>query len=292
MQQQALTQRDIELVVTLYKFRYLKTPQIRELHFPSEQTANRRLRSLTAQGLVKYFTVGNVPERIYYITRKGAQLVADQLGVTLTELKWSQHSHIPKDYYFMRHFLGINQFRIDITKACDASAIELLGFIPEYFGKQHAGGRITKHITDFVLDGYRPGEKLNHTPDAVLALMKSGKAALFFLEIDRGTEMISNPEKGFLKMVRFYAGYAETQKYKIYEQEFNCRPLNNFRLLTVTTSQKRLENMRRAATSYCKSLPALRYFWVTTFDSIAETDPLQQIWLSLQSADDKLYAIG
>lgn len=87
MNQQALTQRDVEVVLELYKYRYLKTSQIQQLYFPSLQTTNRRLRSLTEQKLVKHFQVPNVSERIYHISQRGASLVANQLGVTAESRK-------------------------------------------------------------------------------------------------------------------------------------------------------------------------------------------------------------
>lgn len=47
-----LTERDTEVMLDIYKYRYLSVSQIKRLHFPSLQTAYRRLRSLTAGGLI------------------------------------------------------------------------------------------------------------------------------------------------------------------------------------------------------------------------------------------------
>ena len=289
---QSITQRDIDTVITLYKHRYLKTSQIQQLYFPSLHTANRRLRSLTEQGLVKQFTVPNIPERIYHVAKKGAHLVAQQLSVTVPELKWSEHTHAPKDYYFMQHFLGINQFRMDVTKACAKSEIELLGFIPEYYGSKKASGHTTKYIKDFIIDAANPANKISHTPDAVFALQKSGKPALFFLEIDRGTEVLTNPEKGFLKMLHFYINYAKSGKFKTYQEEFKCAGLKVFRLLIVTTSAERLENMREASGGGAGGdTKLLRYFWLTTFAKVSAESFWQPIWTALQRADQATYAI-
>ena len=289
---QILTERDFEIILTLYKHRYLKTSQIKQLHFPSLQTANRRLRTLTELKLVKHFTVPNIPERIYCIGSRGANLVADQLEVTVDQLLWSKNTHAPKDYYFMQHFLAVNQFRIELTQACQNSAIELLGFIPEYFGTKHASGRVAKYIKDFVFDVQNRQEKITHTPDAVFALQKDGKPALFFLEIDRGTEVLSNPAKGFLKMIRFYHGYATTDKFRSYEQEFDCGRFKAFRLLIVTMSEQRLGNMRQASSNGVQAEKILRFFWLTTFDRVSADTLLTPIWTSLDANDGATYAIG
>ncbi len=293
MNQQPLTQRDLEVVLDLYKYRYLKTSQIQQLYFPSLQTANRRMRSLIDQKLVKHFSVPNVAERIYHISQRGASLVANQLGVTAEDLNWSKNTRAPKDYYFMQHFLGINQFRIDLNQACQNSPVELLGFIPEYFGSKHLSGRITKHIKDFVFDARNPRDKITHTPDAVFALQRDDKPALFFLEIDRGTEVLTNPYKGFLKMSRYYINYAKERKFKSYEQEFNCSQLHLFRLLIITTSEQRLNNMRQAATRHhSSSANVLRYFWLTTFDKVSVETMWYDIWLSLDKSDHAMYAVA
>ena len=289
---QFLTQRDIEIITTIYKHRYLKTPQIKQLYFPSEQTANRRLKSLTNHGLLKYFIVPNIPERIYYITKKGAHLVAEQLNLTINELAWTQITKQPKDYYFMRHFLGINQFRIDLTKACEPSEIQLVGFIPEYHWNKHATGRITKHIHDYVFDIENPREKISHTPDAVFALSRNDKTALFFLEIDRGTEVIGSPGKGLLKMLRYYINYGKSGKFRSYQQEFNCSQLSSFRLLIVTTTHARMANMCRSASQHYPTFKGLTFFWISTFEQVSMDSLFKPTWRSLAVTDKTEYAIG
>src|SRR3954468_19624887 len=102
---QGVTERDVQVLTAVHKHRYLSVSQIQRLHFPSLQTAYRRLRTLTGQGLLIGFTVPNVPEHVYYLSREGAAEVAGCLGVGLDALKWKEHSRSPKDYYFLRHFL-------------------------------------------------------------------------------------------------------------------------------------------------------------------------------------------
>jgi len=67
----------------------------------------------------------------------------------------------------------------------------------------------------------------SHTPDAVFALEKEGNAALFFAEIDRGTEIVSDPEKGFLKRVKFYLNYWVDGKYQVIKKSSAVRPLKH-----------------------------------------------------------------
>src|SRR5262247_1573099 len=115
-------------------------------------------------------------------------IVASAMEKDFEELSWYKYSKTPKDYYFLRHFLAIDDFRILMTKACTGTELDLLGFIPEYIGEKTKQGFVKKYIRD------NAGE-FSHTPDGVFALEKAGNAALFFLEIDRGVEVVSDPEK-------------------------------------------------------------------------------------------------
>ena len=64
-------------------------------------------------------------------------------------------------------------------------------------------------------------ESYSHTPDGVFALKKGDNAALFFVEIDRGTEIVSDPEKGVLKSIVFYLNYWVSGKFARYAKDFD-----------------------------------------------------------------------
>jgi hypothetical protein len=223
-----LTSRDIEVIVAVYKHRYLSVSQVEALRFPSKRTAYRRLQALTALGYLKSFTVPNIPERIYYLDKPGAEITAGELRITLDDLKWHRYTKVPKDYYFLRHFLAINDFRILLTLACQESPITLLGFIPEYFGEKTPQGNVKKYIRDRVCDISNQTRQYSHTPDAVFSLEKDGNPALFFLEVDRGTEIISDTEKGLLKSIVFYLNYWVDGSINAIKQILEGNSLNHF----------------------------------------------------------------
>jgi len=287
-----LTGRDIEVLMDLYKYRYLSVSQIQHLHFPSEQTAYRRIRALKGMSYLESFRVSNINEHICHLDKKGAEYVASELGVFVSDLKWYKRRE-PKDYYFMRHFLKVNDFRIALTLAYRNSEIDLLGFIPEYYGEKQERGEIKKYIRDFVLDIKNQARKIYHTPDAVFSLEKNKKAALFFLEMDRGTETLTDPEKGFLKCIDFYLNYWTSGRYHRYEADFGCEPFKVFRALIVTTSEERLQNMRQAVSGldFSPNL-AKRFMWLATDDKIGSETIFGSIWQSADIEDENLYRIG
>ena len=59
-----LTERDVQLLIDIYKMRYLSIAQIQRLHFPSEQTTYRRLRVLRSTGHVQMFSSPNIDSSI------------------------------------------------------------------------------------------------------------------------------------------------------------------------------------------------------------------------------------
>jgi len=82
-------------------------------------------------------------------------------------------------------------------------------------------------------------------------------------------------------------------QFKGYSKDFRCEPFKVFRVLVVTTSEKRLENMRVALQTIDSSLsPLLRFFWLTSFGQVMDNMIFGQIWKSLDAADARLHEIG
>lgn len=285
-------ERDSQILLTLYKHRFLTISQVQRVHFPSQQTAYRRMRILRQAGLVSAFTVPNIGECIYSVARKGMISVSASLGVEPVELKWTDIKTKPKDYYFMRHFLGINDFRISLSRACSNSEVSLMGFIPDYYGERTTDGGVAKYIKDVVCDIASERKDVSHTPDGVFALERNGKTALFFLEIDRGTEVVSNAERGVLKSLRFYVNYLLEGKFQRYAKDFQVESFRGFRSLYVTSSATRLENIRRATDALNISQKAKRFHWISTFERVNEKSIFEPIWVSIDPHDPHTYQIG
>lgn len=286
-----MTERDGEVLLSVYKHRFLTVTQIQRLHFPSMQTAYRRIRLLRTHGLLTNFTIPNIDEAVISIGRKGLTEIAALLGVERSELRWSDTKNKPRDYYFMRHFLAINDFRIQLASDCENSGIRLLGFIPDYFGERTKAGGTTKYIKDVVCDIETSRPEISHTPDGVFALERNSKAALFFVEIDRGTEGISDPEKGVLKAVRFYAQYLVSGKYQRYADDFKSEQFKGFRTLFVTSSETRVQNIRDVVSESDIPPKARLFVWLSTFERIRESGILSPVWFSAQQNDSTQYSV-
>ncbi len=287
-----LTERDGDVLADIYAHRFLTIPQIQRLHFQSMQTAFRRMRLLKVAGYVDSFSVVNVPDSIFRLSAKGLRLVAEVLGVERDDLKWNDPLTKPRDHYFMRHFLAINDFRITLSLACKGQSVKLLGFIPDYLGERTDKGGIVKYVKDKIcsVDAHR--SDISHTPDGVFALEKDGKAALFFLEIDRGTETVSDADRGVLKAVRFYVSYLAEGKYLRYAKDFRVEGFKGFRTLFVTSSKSRIVNIREAAAGLMVPPKALQFQWITIGDEIDSKGIFACRWLSLESGSYATYQIA
>jgi hypothetical protein len=288
-----VTSRDIAIIMDVYKYRYLSLSQIQQLHFPSLRTVQRRLKALTTLGYIKAFRAPSISERIFYLDKKGADIVATELHVAVEDLQWYRYTKAPKDYHFLKHFLAINDFRILITRACLYNSIQLIGFIPEYMGEKTQTGDVKKYIRDRVCDVKNQTIEYSHTPDAVFALGKNDSAALFFLEIDRGIEVISDPQKGLLKAVIFYLNYWVDGKYQHYSSDFANKPFKAFRSLFIVPSSERLQHLREEVTKLPFPKPeAKRFLWATTSGKVTTQTLFEPIWLSLDIHDGAFHKIG
>lgn len=302
MRYEKIQPRDIELLTHLYFHRFLTGELIAHLpltcgDFPSQQVANNRIRRLVEEKLAKAFTVHGIKGRVLRITENALPWIADWLDVGMDDLSWNKHQKDPKGYFFLRHLLLNNKFRIAVERATRDSDKELIDYIPEHIGKRHVSGRITENLSDSVADPVFAGLRVNHTPDAVFALRKNGKEALFFVEVDRGTErQYRNPDRPFYKMVRFYLGYMQTGRYKAFE-ELMGGAFTGFRVLLVSNSQKRIENMKAAMTITPSELQQKqRFIWLSVFDestSIKEyaSSFFEQTWRSLALGDNNEYRL-
>src|SRR5204863_5792266 len=86
---QHMTPRDRAILRDISQFRYLTSTQVERLHFGSRKLAQRRLRVLTAAGLLQRFAPVEARRAgfqtwWYCLSSAGARLVAAHVGVPLS----------------------------------------------------------------------------------------------------------------------------------------------------------------------------------------------------------------
>lgn len=272
-----LTERDLTLLTAIGELRVLTTAQVHRLLFSSEQTALRRLRRLEAGGFVRCLRASAVPHRLVTLTPRGAAAAG-----------CSANGNGGYSAMFLEHLLGANDFWIALAQACTKSDTELTGF-----------------LTDIAVAGGRPGvqpkrvlsEALGvsgaHVPDGAFGLRRGDRSALFFFELDRGTEVIGNRARGLGRIITSYLQALTSQGYRKLAGPLGITgSLRGFRVLIVTSSETRVGNVRRLWGAAARERSLSRFIWLTPSTVLSNGDILRARWLSLDPADTRTYAIG
>jgi hypothetical protein len=107
-------------------------------------------------------------------------------------------------------------------------------------------------------------------PDAYFALSAGdGRREHFLLEVDRGTEPISRSQWTATSIRRKLAAY-----WQVYASRLNERVgMPSFRVLTITSSETRVENMRALARAMDPKQRGSALFLFTTADRVTLDDP-------------------
>lgn len=257
-----VTARDHLVLADLATYRYLTVAQIARLRFGHHKLAQRRLRRLYALRLVDRFQPDPAPrlgfrEWTYRLSPAGAQLVARDLGNRSDAVK--PPFRPPRGDDYLAHHRELTDVRIWLAQACQASAGAFeLSFIPAYEEVSYAGHRRRR----VALEG-SPGQ---HTviPDGIFSLQRrDGRAALFMLEVDRGSEPLAGRHHNAItgKLMRYRKGFegrAETAFVALFGHEFD-----GFRVLFVVPDERRARAVLRLAVK-------------------VELDPL--VWVALRSS--------
>ncbi|MCP4288863.1 MAG: hypothetical protein GY792_31315 [Gammaproteobacteria bacterium] len=254
-----LTTRDQRILEAIHAYDgMLGFSQIQRMFFTGKSQAEQRLKLLYQN---RYVNRPNrderrrLPEMIYWLDKKGAEMVASLEGATLREFSWRKQPR----WFQVEHDLTVNDFRLDVMAACHhdpAMALEM--WVPESEFWAYPD-RVT-----YISHGREM--KRNIRPDGFFILTTSDLRLRYLLEIDRSTE--DNPR--FLRE-KILPGLAYL-KSKAYEARFGHR---SGRWLVVTTGERRMRNMLRQA----RRTGAQGLFYFTTFAKIkVDTILHEPIW--------------
>lgn len=254
-----LTKRDICILLAIYTYDgMLGFSQIWRKFFGGKSQAEVRMRLLYQN---RYVNRPNreqrlrLPEMIYWLDKRGAEVVAGLNGTKLSEFSWRQQPR----WFQVDHDLAVNDFRLDLEEACEQTKkMTLETWIPESEFWAYP---------DKVSYIYNDEKKnRNIRPDGFFILTTENHRLRYLLEIDRSTE--DNPR--FLRE-KILPGLAYL-KSTAYENRFGHK---SGRWLVVTTSQQRMDNMMRQA----RRGKAEGLFYFTTYDRLSvDSILLTPIW--------------
>ncbi len=258
-----LTERDKKVIEWIYLFRFLTMNQIKLLEFEnvSKTACQRRLTLLYHN---KYLLAINKPthagfgssKRAYCLSKRGKDVITFIYdGTDSKTIKWNEKNN-QVEIYFLEHTLALNNIRVAFTISARSLGYKL-EWIPEWE---------LKALKERVKDPERSGKFLPITPDGYFILKDNDREARFCVEADRSTET----NRRWKDKVRGYVEYVRTGQYF---KRYNAESL---RVLTVTTSPKRLENLLTAT----KEVEGASFFWFTTKDKILNRNVIiDPIWI-------------
>lgn len=262
------TERDLDVLDALGDYRFLSIPQLQALHFPTNGTAETRLRRLHEHELVVRLYMPARPydrrvHTIYGLSAKGAKLLR-------TRHEGAAPPHLsPKNErsaLFLDHTLRRNDLRICLTLLARQN--------PDFeFVSWEQTPEEVKARAE-VPDG-RDTQRLTLIPDAVFVLRQGESAAAFAVEIDMGTVRVTS-------MAERYRGYWCWWKAGGPAKRFGPIP---FRVLTLTTTEAHLAALKRVATEApTTGRKGSGLFWFTLLSALDIKNPASVLAPSWQVA--------
>jgi len=210
--------------------------------FGSTTQVSLRLLELTRAGLLRRFFVGTVAsgrKAIYTLSPKGADLVSAKFGGISRP-----NGKLVSGDAFVEHQMGINEIYLAL----------------KYRPIPKAGVRFLRWHT------FRQSisEAIKLTPDGYLEVENGEAIRSMFLEVDLGTEAL----KVWQQKTAYYLQLAISGEFARQFQQ------QQFRVLVVGTSEKRLANIRATIAKFTDKI-----FWFATFDIINRDSAWSPIWL-------------
>lgn len=292
-----LTDRTILGLFFIQRYRFLTIDQFARAAGMRRASASDQLRSLERHGLLGHF--GNVGLRghgktpkVYYLKRKGFEAISRESDIPPELLGTHKETHVearwsPQMYHRLH--------TVDLMIAAEVAIRERpnLSMVRTFleYRRVKQGGHVMRETADLVANEDIPENRI--IPDAAFVMenVETGRHALFFVEMDMGTERIVSAitrdrritlhhritqYDRYLQGGRFAHSYANFGEFRF------------FTLLFVTFGEQRVDNIRRQM----HDLPAALapYYRFTTFE-LACRDFLGPVWKSRSLSDDQRHPL-
>lgn len=242
------------VAVLLHNWRFLRQDQLVAL-LDLKLDIQTTLDDLVAADIVRRFNnplSASPTDSIYALSKRGAALAASTIGGDHAHLLRSAQRATVKPL-FLDHLLHIN----DIRLAFHLSATRQPGHRMDIWLDD-------RQLADRVPDTSQAGGWLPVRPDGYMVYQTPGRQLHAFVEADLGT--VTN--KRWAVRVQAYVTYRLSGAFR---QRYG---ISSFRILTVTTTAKRLSNLLRTT----EKAGGKNLFWFTTWSDLAAHSPLSAIW--------------
>ena len=293
----SVTEVNLAALSAIWEYRYLSVNQVATICGLQPKSASEMLLRLERNGLLDHF--GNVGIRgygktpkVYFLKKRGHAILAEERSAIGQETgpfrpvnvstRWS-----PLMYHRMATLDVLSYVERDCRSLND---YELVGTLVEY-RREKIGTRWRKETTDYVAKTVRPEDRI--VPDAGFALRhrKTGKRALFLIEVDLGTTRLETAQSD-TDIATYTTKLAQYDRYlasgRVKGRHPRLGQFSGFHMLTITTTDARVGNMRRAASSLAPEFH--QFYRFSTLDRVRQS-VLHADWLSRDHADQSKYSL-
>lgn len=229
----SLSERDMEVIASVQRYRYLLTSQIQRLHFSDASTStaalratSRNLRKLRELGLIDHLSrrIGGVRAgsgaMVWYLTHAGERLIYLR-SHTLTPTK----RFFEPSPYFLAHTLAVADVAVQLTELCrDNRRMELSTVQPE--------PECWRTYSEY-------GSVLVLKPDLFAITFSDKYEDRWFIEVDLDTESPVKVIKKCEKYHRYYRSGLEQQESEVF-------PLTVWITPTAARKERLLSHIREA----------------------------------------------
>lgn len=283
-----VTERDLDIIEAVYRYRLLNSEHITALVEGSAQVIRRRLQLLyharfldRPRVQIADFHRNPKPEpMVYALGNKGADVLAQHLGTPRRTIDWTAKNRKIRDTFF-RHTLMVAGILVAFEVSCRRHGnVRIVPWEEILAKKCPAETKKKKRPETWRVRIPGRGEH-GITPDAIFALHyldrpEGRNHSYFFLEADRGTMPVKRRTLAQTAIFKKLLLYHATAVQKLHTRHFAFK---TFRVLTVTASpdRERVFSMIRAA----QELESLeRIFLFADEDSLLSGDALSHQWLN------------
>ena len=275
-----ITERDVAMLQAIARFRFLQSNQVRRIVGGSERGVQNRLRLLAAHAYLVRLSSAVTEPFAFGLTNKAARLLADHAPYINPRLDWRAKNDTTR--YFLTHTLAVAETMLHFDCAAHDGVFrlvdqhDLLPDLPERTRGAHDPFclRVTIRHRDQALT-------IPVVPDRLFALAYPDNTIHHFaLELDRGTmDIWANRLVGKTSVRRKLIGYFHSRAQKRFAETWGFK---SFRVLTVTTSDSRIDSMLQAQRRVAPQCPP-GLFLYSTADRIAQHGALGPAWVTSKS---------
>ncbi|KAA3597461.1 MAG: hypothetical protein DWQ06_13740 [Calditrichaeota bacterium] len=279
-----LQERDINILKSVFRYKYLNTDQIHKLFFDgkSRTAMYHVLKRLSVLNLVNQVTLPRTPNlsmgNILYITRRGALVIADESRSTLEEIGFRK---IIKPISSINHYYHRKKeidFLIKLDEELLSLPLKLKAFATDGERERRNKKQVVKtHIST-------TDEEYTLVPDVYFVLqseLNPEKEKLFFVEIDTGKETIGGKDLYVSpsSLMHKYISYEKILVDGKWKDNMNTSA-EVFEVLTVTEKDSHIQGIKNKAGNFIKWK---HLFLFTTHSSVEKDGVLvNKNWTSLK----------